>query len=115
MHRRDIQLIKEMGANFIRISHYPQDKALLEACDRLGLLAWEEIPIVDLISKAPEFEENCKTALIEMIRQHYNHPSVVMWGYMNEALIQLPYRYKKKNYLFIMIKQLNWHKNLKNY
>lgn len=96
MHRRDMEMIKDMGANFIRISHYPQDKALLEACDRLGILAWEEIPVVDLISKAPEFEENCKTALTEMIRQHYNHPSVVMWGYMNEVLIQLPYRYKKE-------------------
>lgn len=87
MHRRDMRLIKEMGANFIRIAHYPQDNAILEQCDKLGLLAWEEIPIVDIVSLEPKFEEICQTNLKEMIRQHYNHPSVIMWGYMNEPVL----------------------------
>lgn len=87
MHRRDMKLIKDMGANFIRISHYPQDHAILEQCDKLGLLAWEEIPVVDIVSLDPKFEEVCHTNLIEMIRQHYNHPSVIMWGYMNEPVL----------------------------
>ena len=47
-HRRDIRLLKEMGSNYIRISHYPQDDALLDACDELGLLAWEEIEYYQL-------------------------------------------------------------------
>lgn len=88
MHRRDMQLVKESGANFVRISHYPQDDAILEYCDKLGLLVWEEIPVVDLVSLNEEFSENCKTNLREMIRQHYNHPSVVMWGYMNEVILK---------------------------
>ncbi|MDR0418678.1 MAG: glycoside hydrolase family 2, partial [Prevotellaceae bacterium] len=88
MHRRDMQLIKNLGANFVRISHYPQDDAVLEYCDRLGLLVWEEIPVVDLVSLNEEFSENCKINLREMIRQHYNHPSVVMWGYMNEVILK---------------------------
>lgn len=96
MHRRDMQLLKDMGANFVRLAHYPQDEAVLRACDELGLLVWEEIPVVDLIALGDEFRNNATSALREMIRQHYNHPSVIMWGYMNEAVIQLQYRVKKQ-------------------
>lgn len=96
IHRRDMQLIKDMGANFVRLAHYQHDDAVLEACDRLGLLVWEEIPVVDIISTSVDFSDNAKSALREMIRQHYNHPSVVMWGYMNEAVIQVQYRVKKE-------------------
>lgn len=87
LNRYDIKLIKEMGANYIRISHYPQDPSVLEECDKLGLIAWEEIPIVNAITPTKEFFENCRNNLIEMIRQHYNHPSVMFWGYSNEVLI----------------------------
>ena len=97
MHRRDMQLLKDMGANFVRLAHYPQDEAVLRACDELGLLVWEEIPVVDLIALGDEFRNNATNALREMIRQHYNHPSVIMWGYMNEAVIQLQYRVKKQH------------------
>ena len=96
MHRRDMQLLKDMGANFVRLAHYPQDDAVLRACDELGMLVWEEIPVVDLIALGDEFRTNATSALREMIRQHYNHPSVIMWGYMNEAVIQLQYRVKKQ-------------------
>ena len=88
MHRRDMLLAKEMGANFIRISHYPQDDAILEMCDRLGMLAWEEIPVINLVPDTPGFDDNCEQNLREMIRQHYNHPSVILWGYMNEILLR---------------------------
>lgn len=94
MHRRDFRLMKEMGANFIRISHYPQDDALLEMCDKLGMLAWEEIPIIDIVPDTPGYMEHCERNLREMIRQHYNHPSIVMWGYMNEILLVTQRRYK---------------------
>jgi len=86
-HRRDMLLMKEMGANFIRISHYPQDNALLEQCDKLGLLAWEEIPIIDIVPDTESYTDVCEQNLREMIRQHYNHPSVITWGYMNEILL----------------------------
>ena len=52
--------------------------------------------VVDLIALGDEFRANATSALREMIRQHYNHPSVIMWGYMNEAVIQLQYRVKKQ-------------------
>lgn len=89
-HRRDIRLIKEMGANFIRISHYPQDEAVLEMCDRMGLIAWEEIPVIDYVPEGDAFASNAETMLREMIRSHYNHTSVAMWGYMNEILLRMP-------------------------
>lgn len=89
-HRRDIQLIKDMGANFIRISHYPQDDAVLEMCDRLGLIVWEEIPVIDYVPESERFADNCEIMLREMINDHYNHPSVAMWGYMNEILLRMP-------------------------
>lgn len=94
MHRRDMLLMKEMGANFIRISHYPQDAAILEQCDKLGMLAWEEIPIIDIVPDAEGYPATCEQNLREMIRQHYNHPSIITWGYMNEILLVTQRRYK---------------------
>lgn len=93
-HRRDMQLIKEMGANFIRISHYPQDEAIIEQCDKLGLLVWEEVPVIDIVPESTEFADISENQLREMIRQHYNHPSVIMWGYMNEILLVTQRKYK---------------------
>ncbi|MCS7003860.1 MAG: malectin domain-containing carbohydrate-binding protein [Cytophagales bacterium] len=87
LHLQDMKLLKEMGANFIRIAHYPQDPVILESCDRLGIIAWEEIPIVNEISYTERFKQTSYTQVVEMIRQHYNHPSIVMWGFMNEILL----------------------------
>lgn len=86
-HVRDLKSIKDMGANFLRLAHYPQDPAVLDAADKLGLLIWEEIPVVNHITPSDEFAQNSRTALREMIRQHYNHPSVVLWGMMNEVFL----------------------------
>lgn len=94
-HRRDVELMKDMGANFVRLAHYPQDDAILRHCDRLGLLVWEEIPVVNLVVDHPDFDDNAETALIDMIRQHYNHPSVIGWGYMNEVLLAEPRPFQK--------------------
>lgn len=92
VHREDMALFRTMGANFVRLAHYQQADEVLRACDSLGLIVWEEIPVVDIISLTPLFKRNCKSQLKEMIRQHYNHPSVIFWGYMNEVIIQVPYR-----------------------
>lgn len=92
---RDIRLIKEMGANFLRTSHYPQDPAILDECDRLGLLVWEEIPNIKIYMYPPSSEdseshyaerltrglmENLKLQLREMIERDRNHPSIIIWG-----------------------------------
>ncbi|MEJ7777962.1 MAG: glycoside hydrolase family 2 TIM barrel-domain containing protein [Daejeonella sp.] len=86
-HYRDLKMIKDMGCNFLRLAHYPQDPEVLRLADEMGLLIWEEIPLVNYMNPVPEFLENSKTMIREMIRQHYNHPSVIVWGSMNEVLL----------------------------
>lgn len=97
MHIRDIRLLKEMGGNFLRISHYPQDPTVLEMCDRLGILASVEIPIVNAITESEEFSDNCLFMVEEMVKQNYNHPSLIIWAYMNEVLLRVPFDSKTDN------------------
>lgn len=84
LHRSDMQLLKDLGANFIRLAHYPQDPAILEAADELGLLVWEETPLVNEVTLSEAHDNNAEVMVKEMVRQNYNHPSIIMWGYMNE-------------------------------
>nr|WP_294894378.1 glycoside hydrolase family 2 TIM barrel-domain containing protein [uncultured Pedobacter sp.] len=101
LHVRDMELLKAMGGNFLRIAHYPQDPEVLEACDRLGILTSVEIPIVNTITESKAFADNCKNMQVEMIRQSYNHPSVIIWAYMNEVLLRPRYdkgSEKQENY-----------------
>lgn len=87
---RDLEIIKENGFNFVRLAHYPQDPSVLAAADRLGLMIWEEIPVVNVVHISEAFNRNSETMLREMIRQHRNHPSVILWGYMNEVFLRAP-------------------------
>jgi len=80
----DARLLKELGANFVRCSHYPQHPAFLNACDRLGLLVYEEIASWQHIG-GNVFVENANQTLAEMIRRDRNHPSIILWGLMNEG------------------------------
>ncbi|MBN9295832.1 MAG: glycoside hydrolase family 2 protein [Filimonas sp.] len=91
MHERDVQLIKSMGGNFLRVAHYPQDPVVLETCDKLGILTSVEIPVVNRITLNDTFAVNCAAMQVEMIRQNFNHPSVVIWAYMNEIFLKPPF------------------------
>ncbi|MET0466737.1 MAG: glycoside hydrolase family 2 TIM barrel-domain containing protein [Chitinophagaceae bacterium] len=93
--RKDIQHLKKMGGNFLRVAHYPQDPSILAACDELGILASVEIPLVNEITESEEFYRNSLDMQMEMIRQNFNHPSVVMWCHMNEILLQGRYNNDK--------------------
>lgn len=92
---KDIRMIKAMGANFMRTAHYPQDPAVLDACDRLGILVWEEIPNIKIHLYPPATDntepvytvrfprplmENLQLQLGEMIRRDWNHSSIIIWG-----------------------------------
>lgn len=92
LQMKDVEMIKKMGGNYLRVAHYPQDPVILEACDRLGLLASVEIPLVNTISTTDSFTQNCLQMQVEMIRQNYNHPSVVIWAYMNEIFLRPPFK-----------------------
>jgi len=92
IHREDIKRMKEMGSNFLRIAHYPQDPAILELCDRMGILTTIETPIIDTITETEAFKQNCLNIHEEMMHQNYNHPSLIIWAYMNEVLLHPKYK-----------------------
>jgi beta-galactosidase len=83
-HVKDMEMIREMGANFWRTSHYPHDVATIEASDRLGLMVWEELPINKEIGDPSEYIANVSNMAREMIRRDRNHPSVILWGIAGE-------------------------------
>jgi beta-galactosidase len=81
---QEMKLIKEMGANFIRLAHYQQSRRVLDLCDRLGILVWEEIPWCRAGVGSETFQEMGRRTLRNMIAQHFNHPSILLWGLGNE-------------------------------
>ncbi|WP_445738004.1 glycoside hydrolase family 2 protein [Mariniflexile sp.] len=83
-HRADMESIKEMGANFVRLAHYPQDPEIYKACDELGLLVWDELPWSRGGVGNDVWKTNTKNMLSEMIHQNYNHPSIIIWSLGNE-------------------------------
>jgi beta-galactosidase len=82
--REEMQLIREMGANFVRLAHYQQDRLVLDLCDELGLMVWEEAPWCRAGVGNEAFQNNAQDMLSHMIDQHYNHPSIILWGLGNE-------------------------------
>ncbi|MCB0475761.1 MAG: glycoside hydrolase family 2, partial [Flavobacteriaceae bacterium] len=88
----DLVAIKAMGANFLRLAHYPQDAAIYKAADSLGIILWSEIPVVNKVPVSDAYEE-FKTNSLHMQKEHiaqnYNHPSLVFVGYMNEIFLRM--------------------------
>lgn len=97
-HVNDIRMLKEMGGNFLRVAHYPQDPTILTMCDKLGILTSVEIPIVNAVTETQAFSDNCILMAEEMVKQGFNHPSVVIWAYMNEVMLRLPYKRNTPEY-----------------
>ena len=90
-HVQDVLLLKEMGGNYLRVSHYPQDPVIMEMCDKLGIVTSVEIPVVNAVTETEEFLHNSVEMAKEMVRQDFNRPSVMIWGYMNEIFLRRPY------------------------
>jgi beta-galactosidase len=84
MIRTEIQMMKDMGVNFIRLGHYQQSRIVLNLCDSLGIMVWEEIPWCRGGLGGPVYQAQAKRMLTNMIEQHYNHPAVIIWGLGNE-------------------------------
>lgn len=90
---RDVEIMLDMGVNAVRLAHYPHDSYFLDLCDQAGIIVWSEIPFVGPggyrdkgFNDSEGFRENGKQQLREMIRQNYNHPSILFWGLFNELL-----------------------------
>src|ERR1051326_430236 len=81
----DFALIREMGANAVRVAHYQQSQLWYTLADEQGVVMWAEIPFVDDALDTPLFFENAREQLRELIRQNYNHPAIIFWGVGNET------------------------------
>ena len=85
-HREDLELIREVGANSIRLAHYQQAEEFYSLCDEMGFLVWAEVPVISRFSKKKQ--ANALSQLEELIKQNMNHPSIFCWGIENEITIQ---------------------------
>ena len=85
MHDEDMQLIKELGANTIRLAHYQHDQYFYDLCDEAGMVVWAEIPYIS--EHMPSGRENTISQMKELIVQNYNHACIVCWGVSNEITI----------------------------
>lgn len=85
---QDMDLMQDMNSNAVRTCHYPNDERFLDLCDERGIFVWEEnhargLKLEDM--QNPNFERQCEDCIKEMIENHYNHPSIVIWGILNEC------------------------------
>ena len=85
MHKEDLEIILEMGANTIRLAHYQHSQVFYDLCDEAGLVLWAEIPYIS--SHMPTGYDNTISQMKELVAQNYNHPSIVVWGLSNEITI----------------------------
>ncbi len=86
-HYRDAEIIKELGANTIRLAHYQHNQYFYDACDELGFAIWAEIPFISVFKPGDAPHQNCISQMTELIVQNYNHPSIMFWGISNEIFI----------------------------
>lgn len=90
----DIQILKDLNCNSVRTTHYPNDQRFLDLCDEQGILVWEENHARGLSEQDmqnPSFKDQCRECNEEMVMQHYNHPSIYVWGILNECASDVPY------------------------
>ena len=84
-HDTDMAMIREVGANTIRLAHYQHDQYFYDLCDRYGMVVWAEIPYIS--EHMPNGRDNTISQAKELVVQNYNHPCIVVWGVSNEITI----------------------------
>ena len=106
--REDFGLIREMGANAVRLSHYQHPQAAYDCCDEEGLLCWAEIPMLKMTESAA-LMENAEQQLTELILQNNHHPSIFCWGIQNEIAMfrDAPYMHENCRKLHELVKRLD--------
>ena len=86
-HAEDMALIREVGANTIRLAHYQHDQYFYDLCDRAGMVLWAEIPFISMFIEGEAAKQNTISQMTELVMQNYNHPSIFFWGISNEISI----------------------------
>ena len=84
-HEEDMQILRDMGANTVRLAHYQHAQYFYDLCDKYGLVAWAEIPYIT--EHMPEATANTLSQMEELVLQNYNHPSIICWGLSNEITV----------------------------
>ena len=109
--REDFTIIREMGANAVRLSHYQHPQAAYDCCDALGLLCWAEIPMLKM-TDSPALMENAQRQLTELILQNIHHPSIFCWGIQNEIAMfrDAPFMHENCRRLHALVKSLDGHR-----
>lgn len=107
MMRTEMRQIKDMGANFIRFGHYQQSDIILRLCDEMGIIVWEEIPWCRGGLGGQAYREQARRMLTNMIGQHRNHPSIVLWGMGNENDWQGDFEQFSKDSIRAFMSELN--------
>ena len=81
-HKRDMEIIREMGCNTLRLAHYQHAQEFYDLCDEYGMVVWAEIPYITMHMK--NGRANTLSQMEELVVQNYNHPSIAVWGLSNE-------------------------------
>lgn len=84
LHIQDMEMMKDMGVNFLRLGHYPQDPEIYRMADELGIILWDELPWCRGGLGGAGWQANTERLFVEQIRQNYNHPSILFWSVGNE-------------------------------
>ncbi len=86
-HLEDAEIIREVGANTVRLAHYQHDQYFYHLCDKMGFVVWAEIPMISKFLEGRDAYDNTMSQMTELIAQNYNHPSICFWGLCNEITI----------------------------
>jgi beta-galactosidase len=84
----DFAIIRELGCTAVRLAHYQHAQHTYDLTDAQGYVTWAETPVINRINDTPGFRENAEQQLVELIRQNYNHPSIIFWSVGNEVLLR---------------------------
>lgn len=108
--QQDLEIAMDLGANSIRTSHYPNDELFLDLCDEQGIVVWEENHARGLTlehMQNPNFEPQAEKVIEEMITNHINHPSIIIWGILNECASETEYGYECYKKQYDLIKKMD--------
>lgn len=106
----DMDLMLDTGANAVRTSHYPNDERFLDLCDERGVFVWEENHARGLSLERmqnPNFDKQCEDCIYEMVTNHFNHPSIIIWGLLNECASQTEIGKEKYKQQFAQLRSLD--------
>ena len=106
----DLNIMLDLGSNAVRTCHYPNDERFLDLCDERGIMVWEENHARGFVLERmlnPNFEKQCEDCIYEMITYHYNHPSIVIWGILNECASETKEGRRMYDKQFSQIKSLD--------